>query len=70
MTISRHNGLRESDHRIYQRLSDDYQINPGAAVFIDENLDNVESARRLGIHGVNFRGEADLRAELEQLGLL
>ena len=70
MTISGHVGLVKPDPRIYQRLFDDYQINPGAAVFIDDKLDNVDAARLLGIHGVHFGGEAELRAELQQLGLL
>lgn len=42
---------------------------PNEAIFIDDNPDNVKSARAVGMQGVVFTGAEDLRTNLLQLGL-
>ena len=58
------------DADIFHHLADDFGIEPAAAVFIDDSRPNVETARRLGFHGVHFTSPADLRRQLAALGLL
>jgi 2-haloacid dehalogenase len=58
------------DPRIYQILLDGCGIDPQRAVFVDDVTANVETARRLGLHGVLFAGAAALRQELVGLRLL
>lgn len=41
---------------IYQTLLDKYEIEPDDAVFFDDNLDNCEAARKLGITAVEVHG--------------
>ncbi|PWH17628.1 MAG: 2-haloalkanoic acid dehalogenase [Anaerolineae bacterium] len=41
-----------------------------ACVFIDDALPNIETARRLGFHGIHFRSPQQLRQELHALRLL
>lgn len=58
------------DSAIYHHLTDDFDVHPQDAVFIDDNLPNVEAARELGFYGIHFQGAEGLRSELEALGLL
>jgi 2-haloacid dehalogenase len=58
------------DPRIYQILLDRCGIDPQRAVFIDDVVRNIETARRLGLHGIVFSGAEALRRELAQLRLL
>lgn len=54
----------------YFRLLNRYQINPTEALFIDDNLKNVEAAKGLGIHSIHFHSGDQLKAELELRNLL
>ena len=57
------------DPEIYRRLLERYQIRPKEAVFVDDRIQNVEAAERLGIHGIHFRGLEQAKEELEKLGV-
>ncbi|HJS52991.1 MAG TPA: HAD family phosphatase [Chitinophagaceae bacterium] len=60
---------RKPFHDFYQRLLDRYNVSPGQALFIDDNLRNVKAAEDLGIKGVHFHDPGQLKMELEKLGL-
>jgi 2-haloacid dehalogenase len=55
---------------IYEILLERYGVEPTTAVFIDDSLPNVEAARSLGIHGVHFQSAAQLKTDLEALGVV
>lgn len=57
------------DPEIYHRLMRRYAITAACAVFIDDRLENVDAARRLGLHGIHFVDPHAVRAELRTLGL-
>lgn len=54
----------------YRILLDRYRVNPAAAVFIDDNIKNIEGARNVGIDGIHFTGPDRLRQELMERGIL
>jgi 2-haloacid dehalogenase len=58
------------DRRIYQVLLGRCGIDPQRAVFVDDAVANVETARQLGLHGIVFTGADALRRELAKLRLL
>lgn len=58
------------DPRIYQILLGRCRIDPQRAVFVDDVVANVETARQLGLYGIVFRGADALRRELAELRLL
>ncbi len=58
------------DPAIFAHLTSDFGIEPAHAVFIDDNRDNVETARGLGFHAIHFTTPDALRADLAALGLL
>jgi HAD superfamily hydrolase (TIGR01509 family) len=55
---------------IYLHLLDKYKITPGQAVFIDDKKENILTAEKLGIKGIQFSNPEQLRKDLENLGIL
>ena len=43
------------DERIYRYLLERYGLNPGETLFIDDRLENVEGARKVGIQAEVFQ---------------
>jgi 2-haloacid dehalogenase len=58
------------DPRIYQILLGGCAIDPHSAVFVDDVVANIDTARQLGLHGIVFTGADVLRQELAELKLL
>ena len=56
--------------KIYEILLERYQINPVMSVFIDDNVENVEVAKKFGIKGIHFKSTQQLSKELTNLGVL
>jgi 2-haloacid dehalogenase len=63
-------GQVKPDPAIYRRLLDDYRLNAGDTLFIDDVEKNVDGARAIGMHAVRFRDADGLRRDLQQFGLL
>jgi 2-haloacid dehalogenase len=68
--VSGEEKMRKPSPEFYQLLLNRYNVDPGKAVFIDDNLRNAEAAKHTGLTPVHFQSPAQLRAELEQLGVL
>jgi len=64
---SAHVGLRKPDPAIFDLTLDHLGVVPQQAVFVDDTLRNVDSARELGIHAVQFVDPATSLPELEAL---
>lgn len=67
-------GMRKPDPRIYQLTCERAGCAPEAAVFLDDNADNVAAARALGIETVHVGRDTmlaidELRAVLERRGV-
>ena len=54
---------------IYQKLIQDFNIDPSRAVFIDDLLDNVAEARAQGLHAVHFTGRKSAMRQLADFGV-
>lgn len=67
--VSGHERLVKPDAAIFELLLSRYAIDPARAVFIDDAPRNVHAAAALGLHALQFRDAAALRAELLALGL-
>ncbi len=55
------------DERIYSCLLEKYSLSPQECVFLDDLAENVEGAKKLGIHGIHFQGYEDASAKLERM---
>jgi 2-haloacid dehalogenase len=70
IVISGEVGAIKPDPRIFERLIERYDVDPGRAVFIDDSAANVAVAERLGFAGIRFEDPGSLRRELARLDLL
>ena len=61
--------LVKPDPAIYHLLMQRHAVEPSRAVFIDDRLENVEGARRVGLHGIHFVDAVATRLALQELGL-
>lgn len=52
--ISYQVGLKKPQKEIYELLLDKYNIDPNKALFFDDTSENVNAAKKLGIHGIKF----------------
>jgi putative hydrolase of the HAD superfamily len=62
-------GVRKPDPRIYRLALKITQCKPEECIFIDDREVNVESAREVGIHGIQFQSAARLRNDLIGFGV-
>ncbi len=70
-------GLRKHDERdqqksepepaIFEHTLRGLGVRAGETLFVDDREINVQAARELGIHAVQFRSVAELRRELEEM---
>jgi 2-haloacid dehalogenase len=70
IVISGEVGAVKPEPGIFEHLVDLYALDPRASVFIDDSLENVEAARRLGFVALRFVGAPALEGDLVRLGLL
>ncbi|MBX3563326.1 MAG: HAD family phosphatase [Sphingomonas sp.] len=70
IVVSGDEKLMKPDPAIYRLALDRFGLEPGEAVFVDDNLANVTAASALGIHAVLFTCAAGFRDSLVRFGLL
>jgi epoxide hydrolase-like predicted phosphatase len=63
-------GLRKPDERAYRHVADELSVDVTDLVFFDDNAENVEAARSLGMQAWRVEGVAALRERLAALGYL
>lgn len=69
IVVSGHERLVKPDPAIFKLLIDRYRLDPTSTVFIDDSIRNVEASMAEGLHGIHFQNAADLRLQLQALGL-
>lgn len=70
IVVSGEVGVVKPDPRIYRLAIERCRLNPPRTVFIDDSAENVAGGRRAGLHALHFLGPAQLRSDLQSLGLL
>jgi 2-haloacid dehalogenase len=62
--------LGKPDPRVFELLIRRCGFRPEDSVFIDDLIENIEAARKLGMGGIHFRSPEQAESELRALGLL
>ena len=70
IVVSGEEKTRKPFPEFYNRLLNRYKVNPVEALFIDDNIRNVEAAKALGINSIHFQSSDQLRTELLSRNLL
>jgi epoxide hydrolase-like predicted phosphatase len=67
ITISAEVGVMKPDARIFQIALQSLGLQPAEAVFVDDFLHNVEGARAVGMHAIQFRSPEQVRLDIEAM---
>jgi len=67
--VSGEEKTRKPFRDIYLTLITRYEVDPGTAVYIDDNERNLVPARELGMQTIHFRNAAGLRKDLKDMGV-
>lgn len=70
IVVSGKEQMKKPDSRIYDLLGNRFQVPRESALFIDDSIDNVQSAREFGWQAIRFQSPRQLRTELEHTGVL
>ena len=65
MVISCETQTLKPEPAIYQTLLEKYSLNPAECLFIDDSPANVEGARQMGMHALQYISGEQIRRELE-----
>jgi 2-haloacid dehalogenase len=58
------------DPRIFRNFCEKFALRPEEIIYVDDLQHNVEAARAIGMHAIQFRDPASLRLDLVRLGVL
>lgn len=61
---SYHMGKGKRDPSVFMDICSELRIEPQEALFIDDNLKNIERARKMGLRTIHFRSISQLRLAL------
>ena len=67
--VSAYEHLMKPDPAIYALLCQRYELDPSSCLFVDDNQDNVEGARKAGMSAYRFTTAADLEVHLGDFGI-
>lgn len=70
IVVSGEEKMIKPDPAIYKLILTRYGLQGDECIFIDDNLDNITTARSLGIGGVHFKEGISLEEALKKLDLL
>ena len=60
---------RKPEKKIYKIVLDYLQCQPEETVFLDDNIDNINGAKKLGISSILVESQEQMKMELYSLGL-
>ena len=63
-------GFCKPDPRAFQTVIDYFNVLPEEIFFVDDNINNVEGARRLGLKAEQFTSVENLKKQLIDLGII
>lgn len=67
IVISAEEGIMKPDQEIYRRTLQRLGCRPEESVFIDDNLENVQAARALGMEAIHYRPGLDIPTKLQEI---
>ena len=58
-------GTTKPNNNNYIKLLDKYDLKPKETIFIDDRIENVEAANKLGIHGIQFTTLEEVKEKVD-----
>ncbi len=63
-------GLKKPDLKIFRLILENYQIEAGKAIYLDDVMANIKAADEVGFRTIHFQNAAQLREALRVWGIL
>jgi 2-haloacid dehalogenase len=70
IVISGEEKLIKPDRKIFELILERYQLETKNALFIDDNINNIQAAKEMGFATIHVQEKTDLKNELNALGLI
>ena len=70
IVISGEEKLIKPDKKIFELLLERYQLEARNALFIDDNINNIQAAKEIGFATIHVQEKTDLNSELHAFGLI
>ncbi len=70
IVISGEEKLIKPDKKIFERMLERYHLEAENALFIDDNINNIQAAKEMGFATIHVKENTDLKTELHALGLI
>jgi len=70
IVVSGEEKMVKPDEDIFYLILKRYNLRAGNCLFIDDNLNNINTAKRLGFSTIHLQEKTDLKTELSLLGIL
>ena len=67
--VSGEEKTRKPFSKIYEITLDRYQLIAGKSIFIDDNFENIQTAKKLGINAIHFKNTKQLENDLSNFGI-
>ena len=69
ITVSGEIGMVKPDRDIFEHHTEVFGLTPEATLFIDDKAVNIEGAKAIGWHGIQFKNAAQLEQDLARYGI-
>jgi 2-haloacid dehalogenase len=70
IVVSGEEKVAKPDPRLFHILLERYKLAASTALYIDDNADNITTAKQLGLHTIHFHNAPQLRQALQELKVL
>lgn len=70
MIFSNDVGVLKPDPSIYRIAIEKLQLEPNSILFIDDSLENIECAQKMGLKTILFTSAKQCKSELEKMGII
>lgn len=70
IVVSGEEKMKKPQPEFFRLLLERYDLEPATTLFIDDNLRNIEAAKKIDLQILHFTTPATLEKDLEQLGVL
>jgi len=67
MVISAEVGVAKPEPKIYHIALEQFQVQAGEAVFVDDFIENIDACKKLGMKGIHFKNREQAIEELREL---
>ena len=67
--VSAHVGIMKPDPRIFEYTLELLNLRPEETIFIDDFQHNIEGCQAVGMHGIHFKPQENLKQNLKDYGV-